>query len=102
MNKCAKVSALELRRLLYELRDLRPAILIRFRLVGQMWLVNHLRITKLTEKGVILKSDNENSFVTIIDLNDVIQFELDSPFRNYQPHNHYTIEPYFESNIKYA
>jgi hypothetical protein len=102
MSKSEKVSVLELRRLLYELRDLRLNILVRFRLVGRMWMTNHLRISDVIESGVILKHENENMLVTINDLNDVMQFEIDSPFRDYQPHFHYSIEPYFESEVTYA
>jgi hypothetical protein len=87
------VPALELRRLLFELRDFRPDIGIRFRVMGEMWHTNHHKILKITEKGVVLNDERNNKLVFIQDLNNVMQFEIDNPYQIYQPHFHYTVDP---------
>jgi hypothetical protein len=89
------VSVLELKRLLYALKDLRPDICIRFRLMGEMWQVNHLRIVNIREKGVTLKDEELNELVVVPELNNVMQFELDRAFQQYQPHFHYPVDPAF-------
>ena len=88
-----QVQVLELRRLLYELKDQRPDICVRFRLIGELWQPSFLRVTKLTENGVELFNENSNRLVAIKDLREVVQFELDARYQNYHPHNHYQIEP---------
>jgi len=35
----------------------------------------------------------ENEFITILDLEDVIQFEIDMRFQEFQPHFHYQVVP---------
>ena len=35
----------------------------------------------------------ENEFITILDLDDVIQFEIDMRFQEFQPHFHYQVVP---------
>jgi hypothetical protein len=86
------VPVLELRRLLHELKDLRPDICIRFRLIGEMWQTFHLRIVKVTEKGVALNDEHTNKLMFIRDLKHVMQFELDKAFQQYQPHFHYVVD----------
>jgi hypothetical protein len=93
MTKTHLVPVLELRRLLFELKDLRPDICIRFRLMGEMWQNNHHRVLKLTEKGVALNDGKLNKLIFVQDLNNVMQFEIDQPFQHYQPHFHYTVDP---------
>ena len=88
-----QVPVLELRRLLFELKDLSPNTCIRVRLMGEMWQNNHCRVLKLTEKGVVLNDERSNKLVVIQDLNNVMQFEVDQPFQNFQPHFHYTVDP---------
>lgn len=89
-----KISVLKLRGLLFELKDLRPDICIRFRLIGVMWQTNHLRIFKITEKGLALHDENANKLIILNDLQNVIQFEIDHSFQQYQPHFHYSVDPF--------
>ena len=91
MAETAEISVLELRRLLVELRDKRPDICIRFRLLGQMWLLHFMRIILVTDRGVVLNNEVSNRLVTVRDLNNVIQFEIDNRFQNYRPHYHYDV-----------
>lgn len=87
------VPALELRRLLFEIKDLRSDIHIRFRLMGEMWQSHHCRVVQLTEKGVVMFNDKENRLFFVADLNNVMQFEIDQPFQHFQPHFHYMVDP---------
>ena len=87
------ISTLELRRLLFEVKEHRRDICIRYRLLGQMWAVNYLRIINVTEKGVLLNDEISNKFISVPDLHHVIQFELDKPFQSFQPHFHYEVVP---------
>lgn len=89
----ATVPALELRRLLFEIKDLRNDIKIRFRLMGEMWQSHHCRVIQLTDTGAVLFKEKENKLFFVPDLNNVMQFEIDQPFQNFQPHFHYTVDP---------
>jgi hypothetical protein len=93
MTKNNQVPVLELRRLLFELKDLRPDICVRFRLMGEMWQTSHMRVVGLTEKGASLNDESTNKLIFIQDLNNVMQFELDRSFQQYQAHCHYSIDP---------
>src|SRR5438045_3003747 len=87
------ISVLELKRLLIDLKDKRPDICIRFRLLGEMWLINFMRIVLVSEKGVVLSDDTTNDLFTIPDLSNIMQFEIDNRFQNFQPHFHYEVKP---------
>ena len=91
MSETAEINVLELKRLLIELRDKRPDICIRFRLIGQMWLLHFMRIIHITDTGVVLKEDVSNRLMTVHDLRNVIQFEIDHRFQNYRPHYHFDV-----------
>jgi len=87
-----KVAILELRRLLVELKEHRPDICIRLRLIGQMWSQKFLRVIRLTEQGgVLLNDENLRQFTAIQNLSHIMQFELDKPFQLYQPFFHYDV-----------
>jgi hypothetical protein len=87
------ISVIELKRLLIELKEKKPCVLTRFRLLGELWATNFMSIAAVTEKGVIFKDDINNSFVVLSNLSDVIQFEIDEPFQGYKPFNHYIVTP---------
>lgn len=86
------ISVLELRRLMVDLAEKRPDISIRFRLLGDMWSVNFLRVIRITEKGAVL-FDESHGLVSVSDLNFVMQVEIDRPFQGFQPHYHYEVTP---------
>ena len=86
------VHFLELRRLLTDLKDHAPNVCIRFRLIGELWQNSYFKILKLTDDGVALLDDPSNKLVFIKNLNDIMQFEVDGPFRNFQPHVHYSVK----------
>ena len=89
----SQIPILEFKRLLHQLRDLRPDIGIRVRLMGEMWKSSHFRVFQLTEKGVALHDDSTKKLVLVSDLSQVMQFELDQTFQQYEPHFHYSVDP---------
>ena len=84
----------QLKSLLATIADNKLNICVRFRMVGEMWQPNFMRVLKLTEEGVLLNDPIKNKLITVRDLRQVIQVELDSQFQYYQPHFHYEVSPY--------
>ena len=89
----SKIPIIELRKLLSYLKD-QPNTAIRVRLVGKMWMENFARITLVTERGVILNDEGFGKIIQIPDIAEIYQFELDSPFQNFQPYYHYDVESF--------
>ena len=87
------VSELELRRLLIELKEKRPDICVRYRLLGEMWAQHFMRVLQVTEKGVMLNDEASNKLVIVTNLANIMQFELDNRFQNFQPFFHYEVIP---------
>jgi hypothetical protein len=88
------ISVSELKRLLVTITDHKMGVCFRYRLLGEMWYPNFLRILKVTETGVLLNDEVKNQLISLRDLSQVMQFELDSSLHQYQPHFHYNIDPY--------
>ncbi len=86
------ISTLELRRLMVDLLEKRPDICVRFRLLGELWGVNFLRIVRVTEKGGIFLNETQG-LVSVSDLNFIMQVEIDKPFQGFQPYYHYEVTP---------
>ncbi|HYC87552.1 MAG TPA: hypothetical protein VEB86_20100 [Chryseosolibacter sp.] len=76
-----------------ELKERRPDIGIRYRLLGEMWMANFMTIIQLTKSGVLLRDDVNQKLFSLSDLSTIMQFELDSPFAGYQPFFHYEVQP---------
>jgi len=91
MMQHSSTPVLELRRLLFELKDLRPDIGVRFKFIGQMWQKNFSKVIKMTETGAILLDEKLERPYLLPDLIIVMQFELDSAFQQYEPYKQYTI-----------
>lgn len=89
--KTDSIPVLELRKLLYQIHDLKPDTCIRFRLIGEMWHTTHMKVVKPTEKGVLLLDEVKNKMISVPDLATVVQFELDQAFLQSQPHFHYNV-----------
>lgn len=90
------ISVLELKRLLVDLKEKRPDICIRYRLLGEMWVTNNARVIYVTENGVLLNDERSNRLVNLTDLSSVMQFEIDAPFQGYEPHFHYHVKQMLE------
>ena len=70
----------QLKSLLATIADNKLNICVRFRMVGEMWQPNFMRVLKLTDEGVLLNDPIKNKLITVRDLRQVIQVELDSQF----------------------
>jgi hypothetical protein len=84
------ITPLDLKRLLIELTD--TSTCFRFRPIGGMWMKNLMKISTVRENSVML-FDDKNSKYHLIGIHDIMQFEIDERFQNYQPHNHYEVKP---------
>jgi hypothetical protein len=91
-NTITTVSILELKRLLIELAEHGNNVCIRFRLIGELWQPHYYKVLKLTDNGVALIDEPSNKLLFISNLSNVMQFELDNRFQNYQPNNHYSVK----------
>jgi len=98
MSEQHQIAVLVLKQLLHQLKDSGLEIGIRFRLIGKMWQDAHMRVLHVTEKGVALNDEQSKKLIIIEDLSQVMQFELDKAFQQYQPHFHYSVEPALVKN----
>jgi hypothetical protein len=87
------ISVVDLKRLLSDLKERRPDICVRYRLLGEMWMANFMSIVHLTRSGVLLHDEVNQKLVSIHDISNIMQFELDGPFNGYQPFFHYEVQP---------
>jgi hypothetical protein len=85
------ISILELKRLAIELKEKQPDICFRYRLMGEMWHPNFLKIIKVHGDGITLDDEVANKLIFINDLSTIMQFELDGRFQSFQPHFHYEV-----------
>jgi hypothetical protein len=83
------ISTLTLRNMLYDMHGRKNSVGFRFRLLGEMWRPNFMRIVKITERGAIFSDDQTKEFVFVADLADVVQFEIDDRLMEY----HYEVAP---------
>ena len=79
-----------------DLTEKRPDICIRFRLLGELWVIHFLRVMRVTEKGAVL-FDEYSGLVSVSDLNFIMQFEIDKPFQGFQPYYHYEVTPVYST-----
>ena len=93
MENGNQIEVLQLRRLLYDLHSLRPDIGLRFRVMGEMWQPKHLCVFKVTEHGVALQDPESRRLMLIPDLAQIMQFELETSFQQYEAHVHYAVSP---------
>lgn len=87
-----QISTLELKRLLYTIKDLSPEICIRVRFLGEMWCTDFMRVAGLNDNEATFYDERNHRHILIPDLTYVMQFELDGQFQQYQPHFHYTVD----------
>jgi hypothetical protein len=86
-----EVSVLELKRLLVTIIDHKLPICFRYRALGDMWQPNFLKVLKITENGVILNDELQNKLVTVPDLSNIMQFEIDGRIYAFGPNFHYDV-----------
>jgi hypothetical protein len=92
MTKDSKdISISELKRLLYELHDKHAYTCIRFRLLGEMWQKNFLRIFSINDDTVIFSDETSGRLLKVTDLMSIMQFELDHNFQQFIAYYHYAV-----------
>src|SRR5687768_5997392 len=77
------ISISELKRLLYDVHDKQSYTCIRFRLLGEMWQKNFLRIFSISDDAVIFSDETSGRLLKITDLMTIMQFELDHNFQQF-------------------
>jgi hypothetical protein len=87
---CPDLDIVELKRLLINLCEKRPDILVRYRLIGQMWQTNFVTIKQVIDDEVIF-SDAKGLITKRVHLHDLMQIELEGSFQMYRPYTHYSI-----------
>jgi hypothetical protein len=83
------ITVSQLKQFLCELRY--SHVHIRIRLMGQLWQQNFMQIVSFADDGVLLRNAVTGNYVNIAPLSNVMQFEIDQVFKNYQPHFHYDV-----------
>jgi hypothetical protein len=86
-----RISVLELKRMLVTIVDLQLPVCFRFRILGEMWQQNFMRVVKVTEKGVVLNDEISNKTHHVTDLSHIVQFEIDQRLHTFHPHFHYDL-----------
>jgi hypothetical protein len=92
MIKESTLSSLRLRQLLIDIKEHSQNTCVRVRLLGEMWRSYFMRVVSVSEDRVLLSAEAEGK-LSSIPLTAIIQIELDHKFKEYQPHNHYTVQP---------
>lgn len=91
------ISVADFKNLLSELKEKRPDICIRYRVLGEMWGHHFMSILFVSRKGAVLSDEITRRLVSISDLSNVMQFEIDKPFNGFQPYFHYEIQPLLDT-----
>lgn len=94
----SQISVLTLKRLLIEIKEYRPDICVRYRLLGEMWNPSFMKVILVSGRGILLSDESANRLISLSDLGMVMQFEIDNRFRDIQPHFHYEVIPSPEFN----
>jgi hypothetical protein len=91
------ITDVELKQLLVALRDSHN-IGVRYRVMGEMWGNYFLLVTSVDDRNAILYDELNNKYHTV-DVKIIVQFELDSRYRNFQPNFHYDVTHTFELGV---
>ena len=85
------ISVVELKRLLVTIVDSYGAVCIRYRMLGEMWQPHFMRVIRVTENGAVFEDENDKRMVIVVDLSQMMQFEIDGRIHHYIPNNHYEV-----------
>lgn len=78
--------------MLVAIADNRSGPAVRYRIMGEMWQPNFMRVLKVAESGSLLLHDPvKNNIIAVPDFSAIIQFELDGSLYDLEPHFHYTV-----------
>jgi hypothetical protein len=90
------ITTIELKAFLRELVDHPSNVCVRMRLIGKMWMPNFMRPVRMSGKGIILFDETIMEYEIVQDLSDVMQLEIDAPYKDVQPYFHYEVRPSFD------
>lgn len=85
------VSIIKLKQLLTSILKHSVSIGFRYKLDDDVWRTNFLKVTQLTERGIILELDAGSRLFFIPDLSAIIQFEFDSGWCQCNAYCHYNV-----------
>jgi hypothetical protein len=91
MKNRKRISLTEFNRLLHDIRDRRPDVCIRVRLLGQMWSESFFSIKRFEDDSVLLLDSQQKKYLRIAKTSDVMQFELECSFFGFQAYYHYEV-----------
>ena len=57
---------------------------------GDVWMKNSVQVMHITASNAMIVQDKDQ--MKYVSMNDVLEFELESQFQNFKPHNHYKVE----------
>jgi hypothetical protein len=85
-----RISAVELKRLLTHISSYSNDVCFRPRVLGEMWMKHHCRISQINDNIVTLFDEKEMKYY-LLNINKIVQFDLDERWQNFQPHFHYDV-----------
>jgi hypothetical protein len=91
MTNESTLSSIKLRQLLTDLKDHGHNTCVRMRLLGELWQNHFMRVVSVTDDRVLLNHEEKNKLISV-PLKSIMQIEIDHKFKDYQPHNHYTVQ----------
>jgi hypothetical protein len=94
------ISVEDFKILLNELKMSRPDICIRYRMLGELWAHNFTSVISVIEKSILLRDETRNALISITDISNIMQFELDKPFHGYEPYFHYEVKPFITAKSR--
>jgi hypothetical protein len=86
------ISAVELKRLLTNISSYKNNVCFRPRVLGEMWMKHHCKISYVNGNIVTLFDERDIKYY-MIDINKIVQFDFDEKWQNFQPHFHYDVFP---------
>lgn len=90
ITKETSLTVIQLKQLLIGLKEHSTNTCVRIRLLGEMWQTYFMRVVSVTEDRVLLNDEASNQLRSF-PIRQIMQVEIDHKFREFQPHNHYTI-----------
>jgi hypothetical protein len=94
-EKVTFITTQHLIKLLFEVKEKNPGVCFRFRLIGEMWQNRFFRVTNVSDNcSATFVNELTEESLFIKNLRDVIQFEIDTRYQEFEPHFHYNVTPF--------
>src|SRR5207253_2509858 len=78
------VTTNELHSLLFRINHFGNDVSFRFRLQGQMWMPDFMEVVNARHTETIFRNRSTGKLICVRDINEVMQFELDTAFEGYE------------------